>query len=159
MYITGTYDPRWDNDVLNPAFAGLRASDFEVVELGWRPPATNPPSCAASATALCLNGARFRVEATWRTPDGRTGAAHVAQLTVDTGYLWFFEAANVEAVVKVHNGCGLNQRYWTFAGGLTNVRTVITVTDTTNGAARTYVNPQGTAFRPVQDTAAFATCP
>jgi hypothetical protein len=35
MYITGTMDTRWNNDVLNPAFHSLRASDFEVVELGW----------------------------------------------------------------------------------------------------------------------------
>lgn len=38
MFISGAYDTRWDNDVLNPAFASLTASDFEVVELGWRPP-------------------------------------------------------------------------------------------------------------------------
>jgi hypothetical protein len=38
MYISGAYDPRWDNDVLNPAFASLTASDFEVVERGWKPP-------------------------------------------------------------------------------------------------------------------------
>jgi len=38
MYISGTWDDRWDNDVLNPAFDGLTASDFEVVELGWQPP-------------------------------------------------------------------------------------------------------------------------
>jgi len=38
MYITGAYDTRWDNDVLNPAFASLSASDFEVVERGWKPP-------------------------------------------------------------------------------------------------------------------------
>ena len=35
MYITGTMDARWNNDVLNPAFHSLHASDFEVVELGW----------------------------------------------------------------------------------------------------------------------------
>jgi hypothetical protein len=39
MYITGTYDPRWDNGVLNPAFAALEASDFEVIQLGYNPPA------------------------------------------------------------------------------------------------------------------------
>jgi hypothetical protein len=39
MYISGTYDTRWNNDILNPAFAGLTASDFEVVQLGWRPAA------------------------------------------------------------------------------------------------------------------------
>lgn len=38
MYITGTYDVRWDNDVLNPAFAALTAGDFEVLQLGWNPP-------------------------------------------------------------------------------------------------------------------------
>jgi len=38
MYIGGTWDDRWDNDVLNPAFNDLTASDFEVVQLGWSPP-------------------------------------------------------------------------------------------------------------------------
>jgi len=38
MYVTGTMDPAWDNDVLNPAFHGLTADDFEVVELGWGDP-------------------------------------------------------------------------------------------------------------------------
>ncbi len=37
LYVTGTFDVRWNNDVLNPAFALLRASDFEVIELGWKP--------------------------------------------------------------------------------------------------------------------------
>jgi hypothetical protein len=38
LYVSGAYDTRWDNGVLNPAFASLKASDFEVVELGWKPP-------------------------------------------------------------------------------------------------------------------------
>jgi uncharacterized repeat protein (TIGR01451 family) len=37
MYVTGTYDPRWNNDVLNPAFGQLSACDFEVIQLGWKP--------------------------------------------------------------------------------------------------------------------------
>jgi hypothetical protein len=36
MYISGAFDPRWNNDILNPAFRSLNAGDFEVVELGWR---------------------------------------------------------------------------------------------------------------------------
>lgn len=36
MYITGTMDARWRNGELNPAFRGLKASDFEVIRLGWR---------------------------------------------------------------------------------------------------------------------------
>ncbi len=38
MYVSGTFDTNWNNDVLNPAFAALSASDFEVVKLGWQPP-------------------------------------------------------------------------------------------------------------------------
>jgi hypothetical protein len=40
MYISGAYDTRWDNDILNPAFDELTAGDFEVVQRGWRPPVT-----------------------------------------------------------------------------------------------------------------------
>jgi hypothetical protein len=29
-------DARWNNNVLNPAFKSLTASDFEVVQLGLR---------------------------------------------------------------------------------------------------------------------------
>jgi hypothetical protein len=35
MYIQGTMDSRWNNDVLNPAFRSLTADDFDVVQLGW----------------------------------------------------------------------------------------------------------------------------
>jgi hypothetical protein len=45
MYISGTMDARWDNDVLNPAFGSLSADDFEVIQLGWRgggPPPSAP---------------------------------------------------------------------------------------------------------------------
>ena len=44
MYISGTMDARWNNDVLNPAFSALTADDFEVVQLGWRSAAPTPPT-------------------------------------------------------------------------------------------------------------------
>ncbi|HEX6439573.1 MAG TPA: hypothetical protein VF182_20825 [Candidatus Binatia bacterium] len=47
MYVTGTYDTRWNNDILNPAFRNLTASDFEVIELGYNPPAAAPASLAS----------------------------------------------------------------------------------------------------------------
>lgn len=37
LYVSGTYDTRWNNDVLNPAFRALGAGDFDVIELGYRP--------------------------------------------------------------------------------------------------------------------------
>jgi hypothetical protein len=38
MYVTGTMDAAWDNNVLNPAFHSLTADDFEVIVLGWGRP-------------------------------------------------------------------------------------------------------------------------
>jgi hypothetical protein len=40
LYVSGTYDTRWDNDILNPAFAAIKGSDFEVIQLGWQEQAT-----------------------------------------------------------------------------------------------------------------------
>lgn len=37
MYVSGVYDTRWNNDILNPAFRALTAGDFEVIQLGWKP--------------------------------------------------------------------------------------------------------------------------
>jgi hypothetical protein len=37
LYVSGTYDTRWNNGVLNPAFRALMASDFEVIQFGVRP--------------------------------------------------------------------------------------------------------------------------
>jgi hypothetical protein len=115
--------------------------------------------CTESATAVCLNNDRFRVTATFETQQGVEGDAKTVALTGDTAYLWFFNANNVEMVVKILNGCGTNQRYWVFAGGLTNVKVELEVEDTQAGTSKTYTNPLGTAFQPLQDTQAFATCP
>ena len=116
-------------------------------------------SASGSCSGLCLNGDRFAVEATWRTSDGTTGSAHGVEITADTGYRWFFAPQNVETVVKVLNACSLNGRYWVFAAGLTDVKVTLTVRDTVTGISKTYVNPQGTPFKPILDTSAFATCP
>ena len=44
MYVSGTYDTRWDNSVLNPAFGGLAAGDFEVIQLGYHPTPPQAPT-------------------------------------------------------------------------------------------------------------------
>jgi hypothetical protein len=43
MFISGAYDTRWHNGILNPAFRSLTASDFEVITLGWRPQGPSAP--------------------------------------------------------------------------------------------------------------------
>jgi len=118
-----------------------------------------PGPCPAGSNTLCLNGGRFAVTTAWATRDGHTGAGQAVALTGDTGYFTFFDPANIELMVKVLNGCGVNSRYWTFAAGLTDVHVVLTVTDNLTRAVRTYTNEQGVPFQPIQDTSAFTTCP
>ncbi len=108
-----------------------------------------------------LFGFISEVQATFATPQGQTGNGMAIPETSDTGLFWFFSASNIEVVIKVVNACSFagGPRYWVFAGGLTNMQVVLTVTDTSNGTVKTYTNPQGTPFAPIQDTNAFATCP
>ena len=136
--------------VLNPAAAASGAAPVAVTAVA---------GCPGDAGTLCLNGGRFLVRADWTDATGNTGHATAVALTADTGYFWFFSASNIEVVVKALNGCAFNSSYWVFAGGLTNVDVLLTVADTQNGTVKTYRNPINTAFAPIQDTAAFATCP
>src|SRR5204863_5229649 len=77
MYISGTYDTRWNNDVLNPAFGALKASDFDVIQLGWKPtfsyivtmPSTMGATDAASVTVTVYD-ANYNIAAAY------TGTVH-----------------------------------------------------------------------------------
>ena len=115
--------------------------------------------CTPDARTLCLNTARFRVSADWETASS-SGHAAATRINDDTGALSFFGPDNTELVVKVLNACADPfNRFWVFGAGLTNVLVTLTVEDTQTGSVKTYINPQGTAFLPIQDTDAFSTCP
>jgi hypothetical protein len=97
--------------------------------------------CAADGDSLCLNNGRFAVRAAWKNPyTGETGTAHSHPLTGDTGAFWFFDAANLELMIKVLDGAGVNGHIWVFYGSLSNVEYTIAVTDTATGAVKTYHN-------------------
>ena len=61
--------------------------------------------------------------------------------------------------MNVIDRCAVNSHFWVFAGGTTNIEFDLTVTDTASGESKTWTNPAGMPFAPVQDTSAFATCP
>lgn len=115
--------------------------------------------CVADGRTLCLRNGRFEVRADWATPNGSQGQGQAVALTSDTGYFWFFDAANVEVVLKILDGCGLTQNYWVFAGGLTDVYVRLTVRDTLTGFVWTRENPLRTPFQPIQDVRALPVCP
>ncbi len=74
MYVSGTWDVRWDNDVLNPAFGSLTASDFEVVQLGWQPPLApalavdTMPSGSSNQNGVLEPGETVVVAPSWENP-------------------------------------------------------------------------------------------
>ena len=106
--------------------------------------------------ALCIGA--FQVEVEWDDGKGRTGRGFAERLTADAGDFWFFQPANIELVVKVLDGCAINDRYWVYAAGLTDVGVSMTVRDLRNGVEKSWANPLGTRFRPITDTSAFAAC-
>lgn len=120
-------------------------------------PSTEPPQDAAcsDATTLCVNRSRFRVRVSWSAPSqGTSGNGTPVPLTSDTGYFWFFNAANPELVIKVVDGTAFNGRFWVFSGALSDVEYTITVTDAATGAVKTYQNPSG-KLESLVDTSAF----
>lgn len=148
--LNGACEPLDQRGVSRTAGSGVRCDvgAFEVTS-----------SCVTGGRDLCLNDGRFRVNVAWNVPGGQFGPGQAVQLTDDTGYFWFFERTNVELTVKALDACAPPfNRYWVFLSGLTNVEVTITVTDTVSGQVKTYVNPYGRRFRPVQDTDAFNTC-
>jgi hypothetical protein len=117
--------------------------------------------CTPDDFTLCFNEGRFRVTADFQlTPAGPSMRAHAVPLTDQSGGFWFFDASNIELIVKLLNGCQAPfNTYWVFVAGLTNVGVVITAVDLPSGTTQRYTNEIGSPFVPVQDTHAFNTCP
>ncbi len=115
-------------------------------------------TCNPEVNQVCMLDGRFRAEVSWQTAAGQQGQGRPISYSDDTSEFWFFGPGNLEMVVKMIDGCSLNQHYWMFAGGLTNVAVTLTVTDTQTGIVKTYSNAQNAAFKPIQDTQAFANC-
>jgi len=113
-------------------------------------------ACVPTSTAACVGG-RFKVEVTWDATlnGGGTGPAHLSLESSDTVKFTFFDPGNVELILKVLNGCGLNNRFWVFAGGATDLGVAIRITDTRTGTVRTYTNERGVVFHTIDDTSAF----
>jgi hypothetical protein len=117
-------------------------------------------SCVPDADTVCLHNGRFKVEVGWRDSQGRFGRANQVPVpSTDSALLWFFNDQNWEMLVKVLNGCGINDRYWVFTAASTNLEYHLEVTDTTTMTVRSYDNPLGTFPLALGDTSAFATCP
>lgn len=127
--------------------------------------ASQPPSggsCVNTDREICLGeGDRFEVKIEWHG-SGETAfkPAFVSSLrTADAGMFYYSNPNNLEFLLKVLNGCPMNNNYWVFFAATTNVAFNVTVTDTETGARRLYSNQEGHPADTITDTTAFATCP
>jgi len=100
MYISGTYDPRWNNDELNPAFAALQAADFEFVQLGWKP-----------AVGGATGGLGFYTVTPCRLFDSRLAGGPFGGPALYPGFGAYYANAggigNWQRVVPVTGQCGI----------------------------------------------------
>jgi hypothetical protein len=117
MYISGAFDPRWNNDVLNPAFRALTANDFEVIELGWRGVAA-PCVVPGAASPLQFSQSGAFVVLAWAAATGAsdyvievgsaTGLSNllVTPLGAGTSISTIAPPGRYYARVRARNGCG-----------------------------------------------------
>ena len=103
MYVSGAFDPRWNNNVLNPAFRSLTASDFDVIELGWRGGHAPVPGCNQPTA-----------------PSPFTYAQSGAFVTL----AWAPSAGAADYIIEVGSAPGLANLLVTGVGGGTSISTV-----------------------------------
>ncbi|MEM8962045.1 MAG: matrixin family metalloprotease [Acidobacteriota bacterium] len=127
---------------------------FQIHEIPIDPPDPTTPvvlpygssldDCGDDSLHTCLGG-RFRVSVRSRDQfnGGAEGSAGAVRETADTGSFWFFGPDNVELVVKVLDGTGINGNHWVFWGALSRVEYWVTVVDTLLGTEKVYYNPPG----------------
>ena len=127
-----------------------------------KPRIPRPTTCIPNSTTLCLLQNRFLVTAT-----AAVGSQQVTQLVPgqarnggsESGFFSFSPVPNVELIVKVLDGRGLNNFYWVVVTPTTNVAYTVSVSDTLNGRSKTFVNPIGAPLATLTDTAAFSASP
>ncbi len=143
-----------------PVLAGLPAGGAAIAPPEAAAPrplaaAGELPAPCAEPEELCLHGDRIRVRIDWTDPrSGDSGTAVAVPLSGESGWFWFFGADNAEAVVKVLYGWPVNDYYWVFFGGLTDLELTISVADVIAGTGKTYHNPPLT-LNSFADTAAL----
>lgn len=116
-------------------------------------------TCVPTATSLCLQKGRFRVEVVWEA-NGRSEPGKVVPFgSADSGLFYFFDQDNWELLVKVLDGCAITGHYWVYSAATTDVRYVLTVTDTQTGLPVRYENPAGKPAAAITDSKALPACP
>ena len=127
----------------HPAVSSI---ELDLARRSGRAETESMGTCVANTSTACLSG-NFQVRV-----NGPFGpAASVGATSNQSAVFGFFgNTSNWEVLVKVLNGCAINNHYWVFAAGATSQNYSISVVNLDNNQARLY----GRSC-PLTDTAAF----
>ena len=157
-----TYE-EYDNRYEAPWQAELETCLSRQLSGDLDPSVVPPPltACSPGGNVLCLDNERFEVRVEWTDFQDFSGPGITIaeQPANNSGIFYFFSPDNWELMVKVLDGCEINDRYWVFAAATTNVAYELVVEDTSTATIATYSNPLGVASAAITDTDAFDTCP
>ena len=128
MYITGTYDTRWDNTIVNLAFSALTASDFEVIQLGYNPSVGPTALNAVSVSPTSVTGGQ-----------PATGTVSLTAPAPATGITVALSSGNASASVPATVAVNANatSANFTVATSAVGTTTTAAITATYNGVAKT----------------------
>lgn len=110
--------------------------------------------CVPETTPLVFDGG-YNVSMCYETSGGAVGEAKAGVwASGESGLLWFFNRDNAEVLVKVLNGCHVNQHRWVYVAPVTDLAFNLYVAD---GAGRTWShrNRQGVTASTRSDSEAF----
>jgi hypothetical protein len=110
---------------------------------------------------ICLKD-RFLVAIDQVSSHATDGIATPVRIgSTDTGLFWFFDEQNWEVMIKILDACGLNDRYWVYAAGLTDRGHRIRILDSRHPelGIKTYTRALGPPAPAITDTNALGGCP
>ena len=141
---------------LTPAEAAPAADGTPAVTAAAASAGNEVPKCADGSSTLCVQGERYEVSVDWWTLDGQERVGLVAPpRTMDSGVFYFFDRQNYEVLIKVLDGCAVNDHHWVYSASATDVGFELTVTDTVTGASRVYTKQAGSPAPALTDAGAF----
>jgi hypothetical protein len=104
---------------------------------------------------VLVQDGRFTIDILLDPPHGGR-ASLVAPPSRDSALFYFFSPANWEVMVKVLDGCTINQHYWVYGAASTDVGYTVEVRDTAGaGRLRSYRHAAGTPAPAITDGLAF----
>jgi len=145
--------PGFYSVTLTVAGAGETSTVTRVVLVRAKDPAG---TCEPDSRTLCLQDSRFAVRIGWTYGEEAGGDGRVVHAgTNDSGLFRFFGGENWELLIKVLDGCSINDSFWVFGAAATDLGYRVSVTDTVTGQERIWENASGQAARAITDTGAF----